>query len=200
MPSQRSDEQMAMSQPTDIQTIARAADHAARRHTHQRRKGEAAEPYFNHLAHVATLLADAGADANLVAAGYLHDTIEDQEVTHAELAEAFSLDVADLVAQVTDDKRLPKDRRKRLQVEHAPHLPPRVQMLKMADKISNLSALLASPPKDWPVERCIDYFEWAREVVDGCRVAHAGLAAAFDQLYARRNELERFGHRALESR
>ena len=145
-----------MTRPTDVQTVTRAADFAARRHTHQRRKGEAAEPYFNHLAHVAALLADAGADANLVAAGYLHDTIEDQEVTHAELVDAFSVDVADLVAHVTDDKQLPKYRRKRLQVEHAPHLPPRAQMLKTADKISNLSALLASPPKDWPIQRRID--------------------------------------------
>jgi (p)ppGpp synthase/HD superfamily hydrolase len=71
------------------------------------------------LAHVASLLADAGADANLVA-GYLHDTIEDQAVTHAELVKAFNADVADLVSHVTDDKNLPKVRRKRLQVEHAP--------------------------------------------------------------------------------
>ena len=35
-------------------------------------------------------------------------------------------------------------------------------------------------------QRRIDYFEWAREVVDGCRLAHAGLAATFDELYARR--------------
>jgi len=44
------------------------------------------------LVDVAALLADAGADANLVAAGYLHDTIKDQEVTHAELVAAFSLE------------------------------------------------------------------------------------------------------------
>ena len=158
-----------MNRPTDIQVVARAADFAARRHTHQRRKGEAAEPYFNHLAHVAAVLADAGADANLVAAGYLHD-------------------VADLVAHVTDDKGLPKDRRKRLQVEHAPHLPPRAQMLKMADKISNLSALLASPPAGWSAQRRAEYFEWAREVVEGCRTAHTGLAGLFDELYARRQQ------------
>jgi len=177
----------SMIRPTDIPTVTRAADFAARRHTHQRRKGEAAEPYFNHLAHVASLLADAGADANLVAAGYLHDTIEDQEVTHAELAKAFSADVADLVSHVTDDKHLPKERRKRLQVEHAPHLPPRAQMLKMADKISNLSALLNSPPTGWSAQRRIDYFEWAREVVVGCRGANTGLSAMFDDLYERRD-------------
>jgi guanosine-3',5'-bis(diphosphate) 3'-pyrophosphohydrolase len=174
---------------TDLQIVTRAADFAARRHTHQRRKGEAAEPYFNHLAHVAALLADAGADANLVAAGYLHDTIEDQEVTHAELVAAFSLDVADLVAHVTDDKHISKERRKRLQVEHAPHLPARAQMLKMADKISNVSALLASPPKDWSIRRRLDYFDWALEVVDGCRNAHGGLASLFDQIYAQRGEI-----------
>jgi len=182
-----------MKRPTDIQIVTRAADFAAQRHTHQRRKGEAEEPYFNHLAHVAALLADAGADANLVAAGYLHDTIEDQEVTHAELVEAFSLDVADLVAHVTDNKRLTKDQRKRLQVEHAPHLPPRAQMLKMADKISNLNALLTSPPKSWSAQRRIDYFEWAREVVEGCRGAHAGLAEIFDELYGRRDQVSASG-------
>ena len=144
-----------MKRPTDIQIVARAADFAAQRHTRQRRKGEAEEPYFNHLAHVAALLADAGADANLVAAGYLHDTIEDQRVTHAELVEAFSLDVADLVTHVTDEETLLKDHRKRLQVEHAPHLPPRAQMLKMADKISNLNALLTSPPKHWSAHRLL---------------------------------------------
>ncbi len=176
-----------MERPTEIQIVTRAADFAARRHTHQRRKGEAAEPYFNHLAHVAALLADAGADANLVAAGYLHDAIEDQEVTHADIAAAFGQDVADLVAHVTDDKSLPKERRKRLQIEHARHLPPRAQMLKMADKISNLEALLTSPPKDWSLQRRVEYFEWAREVVDECRSAHSGLAGMFDDLYARRD-------------
>jgi (p)ppGpp synthase/HD superfamily hydrolase len=175
-----------MSQQTDIQVIARAANFAARRHTGQRRKGEAAEPYVNHLAQVAMLLADAGADANLVAAGYLHDTMEDQAVTRAELVELCNADVAELVAHVTDDTALPKERRKRLQVEHAPYLPPRAQMLKMADKISNLSALLASPPKDWTAQRRLAYFEWAREVVEGCRSAHAGLAGEFDELYERR--------------
>ena len=177
-----------MERRTDIQIVARAADFAARLHTHQRRKGEAMEPYFNHLAHVAVLLADAGADANLVAAGYLHDAIEDQGVSQAELADAFGPDVAELVAHATDDKTLPKERRKRLQVEHAPHLPPRAQMLKMADKISNLEALLSSPPRDWPLQRRQGYFDWAREVVDGCRSAHAGLAAQFDELYARREQ------------
>jgi (p)ppGpp synthase/HD superfamily hydrolase len=183
-------ELMKVDNPNDLVRLARAVDFAARHHTDQRRKGERAEPYFNHLADVARLLAEAtdGADANLVLAGYLHDTIEDQGVKHHELVEAFGDDVADLVLHVTDDKTLPKERRKELQVEHAPHLPPRARMLKLADKSSNLAAILASPPP-WSVERRQDYFELARRVVHGCRGTNASLEERFDALYARRGEL-----------
>ena len=178
-----------MDPSSDLVLVARAADFAARTHTHQRRKGEVAEPYFNHLSHVAMLLAEAGGDANLVAAGYLHDSIEDQGVRHEELVAGFNTDVADLVRHVTDDKSLPKVRRKLLQIEHAPHLPPRAQMLKMADKIANLASIISSPPVGWSSERKLEYFEWAKCVVDGCRAAHAELARHFDALYARRHEL-----------
>ena len=70
-------------------------------------------------------------------------------------------------------------------------VPPRAQMLKMADKISNLSALLASPPAGWSLQRRVEYFEWAREVIEGCRSAHAGLAGMFDELYVRRGHQDR---------
>jgi HD domain len=63
----------------DILLISRAWHFAAQRHSKQRRKGKAHEPYVNHLAEVAELVATAteGQDANLVAAAVLHDTVED---------------------------------------------------------------------------------------------------------------------------
>ena len=81
------------------------------------------EPYINHLAEVAQLLADAtdGDDLDLVLAGLLHDTIEDTETTYDELVTEFGAVVADLVAEVTDDKKLEKAERKRRQVETAPY-------------------------------------------------------------------------------
>src|SRR6266478_7815263 len=101
-----------------IRLISEAADLAARRHNGLARKGRGNEPYINHLAEVANLLAAAsdGADAELVAAGWLHDTIEDTETTHRELAEKFGERVAALVVEVTDDMILPKDERRRRQV------------------------------------------------------------------------------------
>jgi (p)ppGpp synthase/HD superfamily hydrolase len=98
--------------------VTRTADFAARRHVDQRRKGAAREPYINHLAEVAHLLSEAtdGEDGALIAAGFLHDTLEDTETEYEELQAIFGQDVASLVAEVTDDKSLPKAERKRLQV------------------------------------------------------------------------------------
>jgi (p)ppGpp synthase/HD superfamily hydrolase len=169
----------------DVVQITRALDYAARKHVSQRRKGEAQEPYINHLAEVAYLLAEAtgGDDSNLVTAGLLHDCIEDQGVTYDELVELFGDDVADLVRDVTDDKTLLKAERKRLQVELAPHKSDRAKMLKIADKTSNLRAIAVSPPSGWDEQRKRDYFAWALAVVAGCRGVNAFLEAKFDEAH-----------------
>ena len=169
----------------DIVQVTRALDYAARKHVSQRRKGEAQEPYINHLAEVAHLLAEAtgGGDSNLVIAGLLHDCIEDQGVTYEELVELFGDDVADLVRDVTDDKTLLKAERKRLQVELAPHKSDRAKMLKIADKTSNLRAIAVSPPSGWDEQRKRDYFAWAQAVVAGCRGVNYFLEAKFDEAY-----------------
>jgi (p)ppGpp synthase/HD superfamily hydrolase len=95
--------------------VLRAADAAARWHVHQRRKGIAQEPYINHLLEVASLVAEAtsGSDPTLVIAALLHDAVEDQEVPIEMIAREFGKPVADIVMEVTDDKTLSKDERKR---------------------------------------------------------------------------------------
>jgi len=120
--------------------VLRAADAAARWHVHQRRKGAAEEPYVNHLLEVATLVAEAtdGKDPNLVIAALLHDSIEDQEVPRKIIAETFGEGVAALVEEVTDDKTLDKQERKRLQAEHSHEKSHRAKILKLADKTRNL--------------------------------------------------------------
>ena len=128
-----------------IQALARAYHFAAARHVHQRRKGEAAEPYMNHLTEVADLVAQAtrGSDPDVLIAAVLHDTVEDTETTLEEIEAAFGERVAELVAEVTDDKSLPKQTRRDLQVEHAAHASRGAQIIKLADKTSNLRALAA---------------------------------------------------------
>jgi len=174
--------------PAVIQRILAAAQFAAEKHAQQRRKGAAQEPYINHLIEVARLIADSSdqLDPELIMAGLLHDTVEDTGVTKEEIAHKFGPDVASLVAEVTDDKTLPKETRKALQVKNAPKKSLRGQTLKLADKISNVRDVGSSPPEGWPLERRREYFDWAKRVVDGLRGVSPRLEAAFDEAYAKR--------------
>jgi (p)ppGpp synthase/HD superfamily hydrolase len=169
-----------------VQRILAAARFAAEKHAQQKRKGAMGEPYFNHLVEVAELIASSSdeLDVELVMAALLHDTVEDTGVTFAELEERFGGDVASLVAEVTDDKSLPKETRKELQVRNAHKKSERAQMLKLADKISNLRSIVASPPIGWSLERKQQYFEWARQVVSGLTAPNSVLKEEFDKTYA----------------
>jgi len=66
------------------------------------------------------------------------------------------------VREVTDDKELAKADRKRLQIEHAPHISERAKLVKMADKISNIRDVADNGPASWPLARRQEYFDWAR--------------------------------------
>ena len=129
---------------SDTLRIAQAVEFAAIKHASQRRKDTGETPYINHLAAVATNVAKAtnGQDAALIIAAYLHDCIEDCSVTRSEIVEAFGAEVADLVAEATDDKSLPKDERKSLQIEHAPHKSARAKLLKLADLVANMTDMI----------------------------------------------------------
>ena len=167
---------------TGIRLISEAAELAARRHNGQRRKGRGEEPYINHLAEVANMLCAVtnGEDAELVAAGWLHDTIEDTETTREELAGKFGERVASLVVEVTDDMSLPKPARRQKQIEDAPHKSPGAKLIKIADKISNIGARIVSDPNEAEREDLIDYVDWAEKVVAGCRGGSAALDRTFD--------------------
>jgi len=159
---------------------------AAEKHRDQRRKGADASPYINHPIEVADLLARIGGvrDVELLAAAILHDTIEDTETSPEELERAFGPRVRGLVAEVTDDKSLPKAERKQVQRDHAPHLSQDAKQIKLADKISNVREIGASPPDGWPLERRREYIAWARSVVAGCRGANLELERYFDRVAA----------------
>ena len=175
----------------DLYSILSAAHYAAEKHSSQRRKGAAGEPYVNHLIEVAQLVSSAISepDPNLVIAALLHDTVEDAGVTREELEQRFGSDVANLVMEVTDDKSLPKVERKRLQIVNAPKKSVRAQVIKIADKIANMRSILASPPTHWDLDRKLRYFEWARQVIDGLSSPNPQLKAEFEKVYQRIDEL-----------
>jgi guanosine-3',5'-bis(diphosphate) 3'-pyrophosphohydrolase len=169
----------------DTAWLIKAADFAALKHRRQRRKDAEASPYINHpLALARVLKLEAGVDdVEVLVAAILHDTVEDTETTVEELAREFSPAIAAIVAEVTDDKSLAKAERKRMQVEHAPHISPQAKLVKLADKICNLRDVINAPPARWSLERRRSYFDWAGAVIDGLRGAHPGLERLFDAAY-----------------
>ena len=165
-----------------VRLVSEAADFAARRHNGMARKGRGREPYINHLAEVANLLATAteGVDAELVAAGWLHDSVEDTDTTRAELAQRFSERVAALVAECTDDMSLSKAERRRFQVLDSAKKSAGAKLIKIADKISNTAARIHTDPSAGERDDLADYIAWATQVVAGCRGGNAWLDEKFD--------------------
>lgn len=129
-------------------------------------------------------------DANLIMAAFLHDTIEDVQVSREDLVLEFGEDVASLVSEVTDDKTLVSQVRKQLQIANAASRTPRAQILGTADKTANLRSILTKPPAGWSLERRREYFDWARRVVEAYPNLPAKAAAEFQRAYARMHEIQ----------
>jgi (p)ppGpp synthase/HD superfamily hydrolase len=177
-----------MNPPASQARLLGAAVFAARVHATHRRKGASAEPYVNHVLEVALILAEHGAPDEAVIAALLHDTVEDSDqdpepITHERLVAEFGAAVAAIVAEATDDKSLPKEVRKAQQVRLAPKKSDPAKMLKLADKISNLRAITASPPANWDHARRVEYVGWAGRVAVGLKGVNPALDALFEATY-----------------
>ena len=166
--------------------FTQAISFAAKKHRLQKRKGADEEPYVNHVLEVANLLANVGKveDFDILIAAVLHDTVEDADTTEAEITEVFGVAVGRMVMEVTDDKSLPKARRKELQIEHAPHLSTGAKLIKLGDKISNIRDVTENPPDGWSMERRIEYVNWGESVIKGLRGTNEELEKHFDELIA----------------
>jgi guanosine-3',5'-bis(diphosphate) 3'-pyrophosphohydrolase len=168
-------------------TIFAALHFAATKHRFQRRKDVDASPYINHPIAAAELLARVGGvtDPDTLIAAVLHDTVEDTKTTLDELEAQFGKAVRDIVAEVTDDKSLKKPERKRLQVEHARHASRPAKLIKLVDKICNVTDVIEHPAEGWSNARRLEYIAWAEEVVAGCRGTNAALERHFDEIAER---------------
>ena len=141
----------------ETRKVFQALAFAAHKHRDQRRKDAGASPYINHPIALANVLVSVGgiSDCVVLCAAILHDTIEDTETTYEELVGEFGSEIADVVAEVTDDKSLDPAVRKHLQIEHAATASFRAKLVKLADKICNLRDLAETPPPEWSVEPCL---------------------------------------------
>jgi (p)ppGpp synthase/HD superfamily hydrolase len=130
--------------PASPPLLKLAFDWAAVWHKAQHRKYPFVQvPYMSHVAGVAAILARHGFSEDVVAAGALHDVMEDCGVSHDELTAKFGAVVADLVRHVSEeDKSLSWEDRKRLYLEHFSNKPWEAQAITLADKIDNFQSII----------------------------------------------------------
>jgi (p)ppGpp synthase/HD superfamily hydrolase len=128
--------------------VRRAEAFAAKAHEGQKRK-YTGEPYIVHPQAVAEILAEAGLDDEVIAAGLMHDVVEDCDVTVEDIRAAFGDRVAQLVDEVTDVSR-PEDGnraiRKGLDRDHLAKASPEAKSVKLADIIDNTRSIVPYDP------------------------------------------------------
>ena len=164
--------------------ILKAAHFAAQKHRDQRRKDKHASPYIIHPISVALAIAQIGRvdDPEILAAALLHDTLEDTDTTPEELEAEFGKKVCEYVLDVSDDKTLPKDERKRRQIEHAKKISKGAALIKLGDKISNVTDVTNNPPADWDINRRKEYLDWAEKVIENCPKVNDRMENKFQEI------------------
>lgn len=165
----------------DLNLIIKTLDFAADKHKNQKRKGVDGTPYINHPIKVAKLLIENGkvADLNIILAALLHDTVEDTETTETELIDNFGKEITAYVMEMTDDKSLEKSIRKELQIKNAPHKSKGAKLIKICDKICNITDVIDNPPHWWDKSRRYAYLDWAEKVVNALGEVHTELQKIF---------------------
>lgn len=138
--------------PNDLQLINKAYKFAEEKHKGQFRKS--GQPYIIHLIEVAYILANLQAGPSTLAAGFLHDTIEDCDVTKEEISNNFGEDIAEIVFCLTKIKALSHNRRydkdfiaeghRKIFLGMAKDV--RVIIIKLADRLHNMRTLEFQTP------------------------------------------------------
>lgn len=132
-----------MEDSTDI--ILKAKKLAHEKHKNQKRK-DGVTPYSDHLEGVVNRLKNLGVtDKNVLSAAWLHDIIEDTDVTFDQINEKFGRDIAVMVLSLTKDKNIPKKDKEQQYINQLKNAPIQAKIIKLCDISANLKDLASAP-------------------------------------------------------
>ena len=168
--------------------VLNAAVFAAHVHRCKTRKSDGSA-YICHPLEVAEILQQRCniTDWDVIAAAILHDTVEDhpEEASDKIIREKFGECVANIVAEVTDDRSLSQVERKRAQLEHVGTMSRGARLVKAADMLHNLSSMLSNPPEGWSEEKITGYAAWKKLIFNrGLRLLHPELERELTDVFA----------------
>ena len=166
--------------------VTRACIFAIRVHFGQVRRNKAQRPVIDHAAEVARLVRESGGNDLEVAAGWLHDTVEDTPTTVADIILRFGEAIGNMVDGLTDPEefnRLPVLIRKMRQAERIKIKSDNVKRVKVADQISNIRDVAIDPPVKWTELKCVDYITGANIIAISCRGVSQYLDEMFEEEY-----------------
>jgi (p)ppGpp synthase/HD superfamily hydrolase len=166
--------------------VREAKKFAIEAHTGKIRPNRVREPCSIHLQEVAELIEEVGGSEIEIAAGWLHDAVEDTKVTIEEIRAKLGNEVADIVDGLTDPKwpeGISTLDRKKLQAVHVKSESKSIKLCKLADQISNLHSVAVDPPIKWTAQKCRDYTEGAKLIAIECRGINLLLDKYFAEAY-----------------
>jgi len=161
---------------------------AEEKHKHLFRSNKEQKPLIKHLEEVAILTKDAGGTEEQIAAAWLHDAVEDTEITIEEIRELFGNSVADIVDGLTDPSDfsgMPLNQRKQMQAERLLLKSDQVKLVKLCDQISNVQSVLVDPPTEWDSAKSLAYVTGAKAIADKCKGLSAFLDNEFENVFTK---------------
>jgi len=123
--------------------IHEAIIYATLKHENQKRKGTTNIPYITHPMEVMQILTENGCSNIIIAAGILHDVLEDTNASPLEILNKFGETVLKIIVAESEDKNKSWKERKQATIDHLPDATPDVKLVCCADKLSNLRSMAA---------------------------------------------------------
>lgn len=152
----------------EVEEILQAMQFSVEKHRFQTRKNDRKTPYVSHCFEVAYKVMSVGQvrDLTIILASLLHDTLKDTQTTAEEIERKFGGDVAKVVNELTGNKKISSQEKKRQETINASYLSKPAAIVQLADTLCNTLELLHRPPKGWSRAHIDQYFQWAQTIVD----------------------------------
>lgn len=166
--------------------IQKAKKLAQEKHAHLHMMNKDKSPIIEHISEVAYLVEDHGGNEDMITAAWLHDIVEDTDVTIDDLKKDFGDNIARLVIGLTDPDdfaTLPLHIRKEKQAVRLKGKSNDIKLIKICDQLSNTVRVTNDPPTNWDDHKQWQYVCGAKKIVDVCKGISPELDKKFNDAY-----------------